>query len=260
MKSFKESGVFYSKTAARKAVDSSRKYLSLTQTQARDWMQATGKKLSAGRQWLPKTLRRRFLDGLKLIIPLGVTILILVWVFDKVDGILQPVIRAIFGHNVPGVGLVVTILLILIVGVIVGSVAGRKLIHYGESILSKIPLVCQLYYSIKQIVESFSSQDKGSFMRVVMIEFPKEGMKTVAFVTNEYADQSGKQMLNVFIPTAPNPTSGFLQIVAEEDVTPTDISIDDALKMVMSAGKVSAKGVTDGFGGDQPEKSTGPTS
>ncbi len=248
---FRRSVISGGKNGARKVADSSRKYAGQAQTQAKEWTQLTARKLSASRKKLPGTLRKQFLDGLKVIIPLGVTIFILVWIFGKIDSILQPIIRSIAGRTIPGVGFAITIILILIAGAVVGNVAGRKLIRYSESLLSKIPIVRQLYYGIKQIVDSFSSQDKGGFTRVVMIEFPKAGMKTIAFVTNEYVDQSGKRMLNVFIPTAPNPTSGFLQIVKEEEVTATDISIDDALKMVMSAGKVSAGGITKSFGSDK---------
>lgn len=253
MKSFKETVAEGSRVGTHKAFDFSRKYVTLTQAQALAGTQATRRVITASRQRLPGTVKRRFIAGLQVIVPIGATILILVWIFTKIDNILQPIISYIFGRPIPGVGFGVTILLILIAGVIVSNVAGRKLLHYGESVLSKVPIVRQVYYGIKQILESFSSRDKGGFMQVVLVEFPKKGMKTVGFVTNEAVDESGKKVLNVFIPTAPNSTSGFLQIMAEEEVIRTDVSFDDALKMIISAGRVSAKEITDKFGEKLPE-------
>lgn len=245
VKSFKETAAAGSKVGTQKAFDFSRKYVTLAQAQTLAGTQATRKVLAAGRQQLPGTLKRRFIAGLQVIIPLGVTILILVWVFGKIDGILQPIISYVFGRNIPGLGFGITVVLILIAGIIVSNVAGRKVVHYGESVLIKIPGIRQIYSGIKQVVESFSSQGRGKFMQVVLVEFPKKGMKSVGFITNEAADPSGKVYLNVFIPTAPNPTSGFLQIMTEEEVIRTNISFDDALKMVISAGRVSAREITE---------------
>ena len=205
----------------------------------KDWGKSTQQKASK----FPRALRRVFLTGLRVIIPLGITIFILIWLFDKIDGLLQPIFISILGQRIPGVGFLTTLILILIAGIIMGTVLGRRFMQSGEGFISKIPIVRSLYGGIKQISDSFSAQDQEGFMRVVLIEFPRQGMKTLAFVTDEYTDESGQLKLNVFIPTAPNPTSGFLQIVDADDVTPTNMSVDDALKMVMSAGKVSAKGM-----------------
>jgi len=252
-KSFRKTATTGSRASTQKALDFSRKYVTLAQARAMAGTQATRNMLITGRQQLPGTVKRRFTAGLQVIIPLGVTILVLVWVFTKIDSILQPVISYIFGRTIPGVGFGITIVLILIAGAIVSNVAGRKAIHYGESVLLKIPGIRQLYSGVKQIVESFSSQGKGEFMQVVLVEFPKKGMKSVGFVTNEAVDPSGRTYLNVFIPTAPNPTSGFLQIMPEEEVIRTGISFDDALKMVISAGRVSAKEITEKLGQKTPE-------
>lgn len=236
------------KGSTRKAFNFSRKYVTLAQAQAQAGMRSTPKAVIAGFQKMPRTIRRRALTGLQIILPLSITIIILVWIFSKIDNILQPLISHILGKNIPGTGLVVIVLLVIISGVIVSTFVGRKVINFGEVVLSKVPIVRQLYYGIKQITDSFTSKDKGNFMQVVLVEFPRAGMRTVGFVTNEAVDQSGKKILNVFIPTAPNPTSGFLQIMTEEEVIRTDISVDDALKMVISAGRVSAKDIANKFG------------
>jgi uncharacterized membrane protein len=187
--------------------------------------------------WI-KTLRRQFLTGLLVIVPLGATILILYWIFTSIDNILQPLIRLIVGHNVTGVGFGVTILLIYLAGVIARNVVGRRIMRYGDSLLNRVPIFRLLYRGIRQILTSFSISDKTGFMQVVLVEFPRKGMRAIGFVTNEVTDEAGEKLLNVLIPNAPNPTTGFLEIVKEEDVIRTNISIDDAVKMVISAGRM----------------------
>ena len=200
--------------------------------------------------WLGKKLRAQFLAGILLIVPVSVTIWILYWIFTAIDGILQPIIMRIWGYTIPGVGFGATIALIYLVGVIASNFVGRKLIHYGESLLAKVPLVRQMYGGIKQILESFSAPGKTGFMQVVLVEFPRKGIRTIGFVTNESSGESGKKILNIFIPTSPNPTSGFLQIMSESEVIRTNISVDDALKMVVTAGSVSLKESEDRLSGE----------
>ena len=103
----------------------------------------------------------------------------------------------------------------------------------------------QLYHGIKQILVSFSSPREAGFMQVVLIEFPRKGVWTVGFVTTESCDQPGQKQLNIFIPTSPNPISGFLQIVKEDEVIRTDISVEQALRMIVSAGRVVPEGISD---------------
>ena len=186
-----------------------------------------------------KKVRRQFLTGILVVLPLGATILILVWIFEKVDNILQPVIQLALGRTIPGVGFGITIVLIYLVGIIASNVIGKKIIKYGESLLIKIPVFRPLYSTIKQILGSFSSSGKTGLGQTVLVEFPRKGLWTIGFITNESPAQSGKVQLTIFIPLAPNPISGFIQIVSEEEVVRTDITIDEALKMIVSAGKVS---------------------
>jgi uncharacterized membrane protein len=200
-------------------------------------------------RWLVRKLRRQFFTGILVVVPLGATIWILYWIFTTIDNILQPVILYVLGRPLPGVGFAITIILIYLVGLIASNVGGKRLIRYGESILAKVPIVQPLYSSIKQILGSFSPAGKTNLVQTVLVEFPRKGIWTIGFITNESADQSGEVQLNIFIPTSPNPTSGFLQIVREEDVIRTDIPIDEALKMVVSAGRVSPQGISDRLSG-----------
>jgi len=199
-------------------------------------------------KWLGRNLRRQFLAGVLAIIPIGVTAWILIWIFNNVDNILQPAIRPILGRSIPGVGFGITILLIYLIGVVATNVIGRRLIGYGESILARVPVVRQLYSGIKQLVEGFSAPgSSGGFTEAVLVEFPRKGMWTIGFITNETVVESGERQLNIFIPTAPNPTSGFLQIASEEEVIRTGIPVDDAVRMVISAGKVSSPAIIKGL-------------
>ncbi len=195
--------------------------------------------------WLLRKLRAHFLAGILITVPLGLTVWILVQIFNWIDGFLQPVIEPIFGHEIPGIGFGITIVLIYLVGVIASNVLGRRLLRYGESLLQKVPVARHLYTGIKQILQSFSDPGRTGFMQVVLIEFPRKGTRTLGFVTNESSDESGRKLLNVFVPTSPNPTSGFLQIIEEGEVIRTDMSVDDALKMVVSGGRISPKEVQD---------------
>lgn len=195
--------------------------------------------------WLSRKLRNHFFTGLMTTIPFAVTVFLLVWFFVTIDNLLQPVIKLILGRPIIGVGFGITIVLIYVVGVIASNVIGKRLIRYGEAVLPFVPVFRQLYTGIKQMTESFTAPDKTGFMQVVLVEFPRKGMQVIGFVTNELIQEPDKKILTVFIPTSPNPTSGYLQIVAEDEVRRTDISVENALKMVISAGRVSPQEVVD---------------
>jgi uncharacterized membrane protein len=186
-----------------------------------------------------KKLRGQFMAGILVVVPVGATVLILVWLFNSIDNILQPIVRAIFNRSIPGVGFAVTIILIYLIGAIARNIIGKRIIQYGESLLAKVPIFRYLYNSIRQIMQSFTASNKTGFLQVVLVEFPREGMYTVGFITSMLKTKNGEVLLNVLIPTSPTPTSGFLQIVKESDIIRTDISVDDALKMIVSGGMMT---------------------
>ena len=187
-----------------------------------------------------RTVRKHFLAGILVVVPLVIAVLILVWFFTAIDDVLQPIIKGIFGRQIPGLGFGVAIVLVYIVGVIASNFIGKRVIRFGESLLERVPLFRQLYTGAKQGVQGLSGAgvDKAAFREVVFVEFPREGMKTVALVTNELLDKSGKKLLTIYIPTAPIPTSGYFEIVTEDKVTRTDISVDEAMRMIISSGMI----------------------
>lgn len=209
-------------------------------------------------RWVGRKLRSHFIAGLFLIIPLGLTVMILAWVFNSIDGLLRPLLHEAFADSIPaldspGVGFGVTLILIYLAGVIASNVLGRRLIRYGEAVLTRIPIARYLYIGIRQILQSFQRPDTTGFMQVVLVEFPRKGTRTLGFITNETSTDSGRHFLNVFIPTSPNPTSGFLQIIEEDQVIRTKLTVDEALKMIVSAGRMSPHGIGDSLSVEDEE-------
>jgi len=197
-----------------------------------------------------RKVRAQFLAGILVVVPVIIAILILVWLFNYIDNLAQPVAKSLLGRTIPGLGFALTVVLIYLTGLVATSVIGKRLVGYIESLLARVPLFRYLYTSIKQIMVSFTTPSETKFLQVVLVEFPKKGMRVLGFVTSESRVESGEKLLNVFIPTSPNPTSGYLEIVRENDIIRTNISIDDALKMILSAGKISLKEVSDRLGAE----------
>lgn len=195
----------------------------------------------SSRHWLIKNLRKNFLAGLLVAVPIGIVILILTWFFTTIDSLLQPVIKAVFGQEFIGLGFIISLVLIYVGGVLANNIVGRRLINFGESILARVPVLRQLYSGSKLVIAGLSGTglDKAAFREVVLVEFPRQGMKTIAFITNEIKDKSGKKLLTIYIPTAPVPTSGYFEIVSEDMVIRTDIPVDEAMQMVISSGMIS---------------------
>jgi uncharacterized membrane protein len=187
--------------------------------------------------WLISRLRNHFLSGLLVVVPIAATILVLIWVFRTIDDILQPIIKVIVGHTITGLGFGITIVLVFVVGIIAGNYVGRRLIALGDSVLKRVPLFRQIYTGAKQVVEGLAgtgSITKAAFREVVLVEFPTKGMTHVAFITNEFTAQDGRKLFAVYMPSTPVPWSGFSGIVNEDMITRTTITVDEALKMVIS--------------------------
>ena len=188
-------------------------------------------------------LRKYFITGLLILLPVIVTIYVLSFSFNFVDGLLQPFIKPIIGRTIPGLGLIVGLIIIFVTGLIATNVFGKKIIAYGESIVIKIPLVKQLYSATKQIIDAFSVQSQDAFQRVVLVEYPRKGIYAIGFVTGEGVEEVQEltkgEVANVFIPTTPNPTSGFLILFPKDQLIPLEMTIEEGLKMVISGGVVT---------------------
>jgi uncharacterized membrane protein len=195
--------------------------------------------------------RKYLLAGLLVMVPIGVTILVLAWIFTTIDGILQPIIEDIFGQPIIGLGFGVTLALVIIVGMIASNYVGRRLIKVSESGLAKVPIFKQLYTGAKQVMESLSgtgSFNKAAFREVVLVEFPSNGMTHIAFITNEFTADDGQKLFAVYMPSTPLPWSGFSGIVTEDMLVRTHISVDEALKMVISGVMIAPSSLHIGAG------------
>ncbi len=193
-----------------------------------------------------RRLRRYLVTGLIVIAPVGVTIAVLWWMFRTIDAILGEPLRSALGFRIPGLGFVLLVLVVLLVGWAVRQAAGRQLLHWWNGALSRFPLTGLIYNAISQIVQVVVGEKRKLFQRTVLIPYPTEGIWALAFVTNEDAPYMtvilGEPCVNVFVPTTPNPTSGFMLVVPRSRTRQIDISVEEAMKLVVSAGAVSPTG------------------
>lgn len=193
------------------------------------------------------SLRRYLVAGLLIWVPLGVTLLIIKFMVDIMDSTLLLLPAAarpeqLFGFRIPGLGIVLTAAVVIGTGMIVANLFGQQLFDFGERLLSRIPLVRSIYTSVKKLTETLLAGSGKSFRKVVLVEYPRKGMFALAFqtglATTEMRDKIGQEMIHVFVPTTPNPTSGFVLLVPIAEVIELDMSVDDGLKIILSLGVV----------------------
>lgn len=193
-------------------------------------------------------LRKYLVAGLLVWVPLVVTFLLIRFVIELIDKVLvllpakwRP--ENLLGYEIPGLGVILSVLLMLITGIIVAHLFGRHLVNFWERLLTRIPLVGTIYSSVKQVTSTLFSDSSESFREVVLIEYPRRGTWMLAFVTGETAtvlkQQMGMDLINLFVPTTPNPTSGFYVMVPKEEIIRVDIPVEVGLKMILSAGVIN---------------------
>jgi uncharacterized membrane protein len=192
-------------------------------------------------------MRKYLIAGLLVWMPLGVTFLVvraIVGFLDKSLTLLPDAFQPdrLFGFNIPGLGVVLAVALVLVTGMIMANLLGRRLVAFWELQLAKIPLVRTIYSAIKQIMEAVLATDGKSFRKVLLVEYPRKGVWSLAFMTSddlgEVQDKTAANVISVFIPTTPNPTSGFVLMVPESEVIALDMTVEEGLKMIISMGVV----------------------
>lgn len=196
------------------------------------------------------SLRASFFTGIVVIAPVGLTIWLLWSVMGWIDSVVLPLVPHTFrpeqyiGINLRGVGLIIFLLFTVVVGWIAKGILGRSMIGFAESLVDRMPVVRTVYSGIKQISETVFAQSERSFEKACLVQYPRKGIWAIGFISttakgeiSKRAETGGK-LMSVFLPTTPNPTSGFLLFVPEEDVIELDMSVEDSAKLVISAGLV----------------------
>ena len=196
--------------------------------------------MSAVRKWL--------LTGLLVIVPGVITAWVLNWIVSTLDQTLQilPISwhpDRLLGFHSPGFGVLLTLLILLVVGAVASNFAGRKLVQWGDAMVHRIPVVRSIYSSVKQVSDTLFSESGNAFRKAVLLQWPREGVWTVAFVTGapngEIAAYLRDEFVSVYVPTTPNPTGGYFVMVRKSDCVELDMSVDAALKYIVSMGVVA---------------------
>lgn len=193
-------------------------------------------------------LRKWLFTGLLVIVPGVITIAVLNWIVGTLDQTLQILPLAwhpdkLLGFHIPGFGVLLTLLILLVVGATASNFAGRKLVQLGDSLVSRIPVVRSIYSSVKQVSDTLFAENGNAFRKAVLVQWPREGVWTVAFVTGapngEIAAYLRDEFVSVYVPTTPNPTGGYFVMLRKSDCVELDMSVDSALKYIVSMGVVA---------------------
>jgi len=207
-------------------------------------------------------LKKVFFAGILVSLPLAFTLFLLKFLFVYIDNLLSPLFTEILigmgytidsSFRIPGLGIVGIIVLIFLIGLFTRNIIGKTFIRLYEAVLVRIPILKNIYVGAKQVIETFGNSMGGSFNKVVMIEYPRKDVYALAFITSEakgeVVRQTGQDMVNVFLPTTPNPTSGFFLLIPKEEIIELEMSVEDGVKMIISGGLVTPP--------DSAEKETG---
>lgn len=187
-------------------------------------------------------VKKRFVTGLFILIPLGITLFILKFLFNFADGILGPYLAELFAaitrHEtyVPGMGMLTGALVIYLTGLLATNVMGTQIIKWWDEVFSKIPFVKSIYTPSKQLTQMFK-EGKASYRRAVLVEWPRKGVRAIGFVTAEL-EREGEKLVVVYVPTMPNPTSGFALFFHEDEVMDSGMTMEEAIRFVVSSGVV----------------------
>lgn len=194
-------------------------------------------------------LRNYLITGILVTAPLGLTVYFAWSIIHWMDETVMPLVpieyhpETYLPFTIPGLGLVIALLVLMSIGLLTASLIGRSFLHISERILHRTPIVRGIYAALKQLFETVLSNQSEAFRQVVLIEYPRRGLWTIGFLTGRTVDEiqnrTGEKVVNIFVPTTPNPTSGFLLFVPETDVLVLDLSVEEGLKLVISGGIVT---------------------
>lgn len=194
-----------------------------------------------------KNLRNYFVAGLLFWIPLGLSIVLIKFFLEMINNLIPsqylPKVLSDFSNIIPGSGIILVLLIILFTGMLVNNFIGRKLLQLWNKFLNKIPGFRGIYNALKQLSDTMFSPSGKSFKKALLIEYPRKGLWTIAFQTGDYqgeiAQRVDRELVNIYVPTTPNPTSGFFIMLEKDEVIELDMHVDEAFKLVISTGVVT---------------------
>ena len=193
-------------------------------------------------------MKKYFITGLLIWVPLAITVWVLALIVRTMDQSLLLLPRAInpetlMGFYVPGIGAILTLLVVFLTGLVTANIIGQRLVRFWEGVLSRIPVVKSVYYSVKQVSDTLFSSSGDAFRKALLVQYPRPGSWTIAFMTGlpggDVIQHLKGDYVSVYLPTTPNPTSGFFLMMPREDVIELDMSVDEALKYIISMGVVA---------------------
>jgi len=191
-------------------------------------------------QSIKKRSKNYFFSGILIFVPLVITILVIKAIFTFLDSLLLPYLKPYFGYWLPGIGILIIVVMIYLTGLLVTNYIGRKFFQIGENLVLNIPLVKSIYGSVKQIIETFSVKDNHVAKKVVMVQYPKENVWSVGLVNGEIIHpKSHEEMYSILIIAAINPASGFFIMVPKREVIILNITVEDAMKWIVSGGIIT---------------------
>ena len=184
---------------------------------------------------ITQNFRSKIFAGLAALLPLYLTFFVIKFLFVTLEEMSDPILKR-FNIDIPGLGIILTVLLIYILGFLVTNFLGRKIFNIGERIVKKVPIVNIIYTTLKQITDTFTKGTTDAFEGAVYIQYPRQGLWTMAFISGESKTKDGVSYYHLFVPTTPNPTSGFFLMIPQADTVPTGMSVEDGLKTIISGG------------------------
>ena len=187
-------------------------------------------------------IKRYFVSGVLVVVPIILTYVVIKFLVDTFDRLLQPLLCQLLGYNLPGLGIVVTFLLILLAGLLTRNFIGAEIHRLVEKLLNRLPIIRTVYSAAKQLLEAIALPSMNSFKEVVLIEYPRKGTFVICFISQKFKLEKDGQLrdfMAIFVPSTPTPISGMVVIVAAEDVIYLDMTIEEAIKYLVSGGVVS---------------------
>tara|TARA_B100001559_G_scaffold136000_1_gene114161 strand:+ start:122 stop:715 length:594 start_codon:yes stop_codon:yes gene_type:complete len=184
---------------------------------------------------ITQTFRSKLFAGVATLLPLYLTFIVIKFLFVTLEDISDPLLKR-FDIDIPGLGIILTVSLIYLLGLVVTNFLGRKIFNIGENFVKRVPIVNMIYTTLKQITETFTKSSTDAFVGAVYIQYPRNGLWTMAFISGESKNEEGIEFYHLFVPTTPNPTSGFFLMIPQSDTIQTGMSVEEGLKTIISGG------------------------